>query len=91
MGRMIESKFLKITGRIKEQFKLTNGKYVVPSLLEDYICRSRYVAQTLLYGDNRKWIVALIVPDVAEIKVWADTKNLKVCSALIILFLQFIL
>lgn len=78
MGRFIDDKFLKITGRIKEQFKLTNGKYVVPSLLEDYICRSRYVAQTMLYGDNRNWIVALVVPDIVEIKAWAESKKIKV-------------
>ena len=31
---MVEGKFLKITGRIKEQYKLENGKYVVPAPLE---------------------------------------------------------
>ena len=80
MGRMIDKKFLKITGRIKEQFKLTNGKYVVPSQLEDMICRSRYIAQTMLYGDNKKYIIALLVPDLAEIKLWADSKTLKVSA-----------
>ena len=35
MGRMVEGKFLKLTGRIKEQYKLENGKYVVPIPLED--------------------------------------------------------
>ena len=34
LGRMVEGKFLKITGRIKEQYKLENGKYVVPAPLE---------------------------------------------------------
>ncbi|MCA9582653.1 MAG: AMP-binding protein, partial [Myxococcales bacterium] len=37
MGRIDEEGFLYITGRIKEQYKLENGKYVVPSPLEEQI------------------------------------------------------
>ena len=57
------SQFLKITGRIKEQFKLTNGKYVVPAPLEDMLCRSRFIAQAFVHGANRSHTVALLVPD----------------------------
>jgi long-chain acyl-CoA synthetase len=45
LGRMVEGKFLKVTGRIKEQYKLENGKYVVPAPLEDAMTRSLYIAQ----------------------------------------------
>ena len=34
-----------VTGRIKEQYKLENGKYVVPAPLEDGITRSLFIAQ----------------------------------------------
>ena len=47
MGRMVEGKFLKITGRIKEQFKLENGKYVVPAPMEDVFGRARQQALRL--------------------------------------------
>jgi long-chain acyl-CoA synthetase len=45
LGLLEDGKFLKITGRIKEQFKLENGKYVVPIPVEEAICRSAFVAQ----------------------------------------------
>jgi long-chain acyl-CoA synthetase len=70
MGRMVEGKFLKITGRIKEQYKLENGKYVVPAPLEDGITRSQFIAQALLYGDNKKFNIAVIVPDIVELRGW---------------------
>lgn len=76
LGRMVEGKFLKITGRIKEQFKLENGKYVVPAPCEDAMARSQFIAQTFLYGDNRPYAVALIVPDIIEVKAWADKKGI---------------
>lgn len=71
LGKIVDGKFLKVTGRIKEQFKLLNGKYVVPAVLEDQLCRSKYVSQALLYGDNKDYCVALIVPDMNEINAWA--------------------
>ena len=47
LGLMVEGKFLKVTGRIKEQFKLENGKYVVPIPVEDAMCRSSFIAQVV--------------------------------------------
>jgi len=67
---------LKITGRIKEQFKLENGKYVVPAPLEDKLTRSRYVSQVFLYGDNKPFNVVLIVPEITEVRTWADNLGL---------------
>jgi long-chain acyl-CoA synthetase len=58
---------VRIVGRIKEQYKLANGKYVVPTPLEEQLARSRYVAQTFLYGDNEVCNVALVAPDWAAI------------------------
>ena len=77
LGRIVDGKFLKITGRIKEQYKLENGKYVVPAPLEDAIVRSQFVAQAFLYGDNKIFNVALIVPDFIELKPWAEKKGIS--------------
>jgi long-chain acyl-CoA synthetase len=63
-------KFLKITGRIKEQYKLENGKYVVPAPLEDIVCRSHFINQCLLFGDNREFNVLLVVPEYTQIRAW---------------------
>jgi long-chain acyl-CoA synthetase len=77
LGRMVEGRFLKITGRIKEQYKLENGKYVVPAPLEDAMTRSHFVAQSFLYGDNKPYNVAIIVPDFVELRAWAKKNNVE--------------
>tara|TARA_A100001035_G_C27766332_1_gene493895 strand:+ start:28 stop:1464 length:1437 start_codon:yes stop_codon:yes gene_type:complete len=76
LGRMVEGKFLKITGRIKEQYKLENGKYVVPAPLEDALTRSQFIAQTLVYGDNKPFNVVLVVGDVIELRAWSAKQGL---------------
>jgi len=76
MGRMVDGKFLKLTGRIKEQYKLENGKYVVPAPLEDIVSRSQFVAQACIFGDNRKYNIVLLVPEMAEIRAWAARQKI---------------
>lgn len=63
MGRLDEDGFLKVTGRIKEQFKLDNGKYITPTPMEDAIGLSRFIAQCVLVGANRPHTSVLVVPD----------------------------
>jgi long-chain acyl-CoA synthetase len=74
-GRWIDGKFLKITGRIKEQYKLENGKYVVPTIVEDAINRSLFVAQSLVYGDNKPYNIVLIVPEFNDLQKWLYMKD----------------
>jgi long-chain acyl-CoA synthetase len=64
---MVDGRFLKITGRIKELYKLENGKYITPVPLEDSICRSQFILQCMVYGSNRPFNVALIVPDFVQV------------------------
>jgi long-chain acyl-CoA synthetase len=62
MGCMVDG-WVKVTGRLKEQYKLENGKYVVPGPIEEEIGMSRFISQVVLYGANRPSNVALIVPE----------------------------
>jgi len=55
--------WLKVTGRLKEQYKLENGKYVCPTPIEEAVGMSRYIMQVVLCGANRPYNVALLVPD----------------------------
>ena len=71
MGRLDAEGFLYITGRIKEQYKLENGKYVVPTPLEEQLKLSPYVANAMVYGDNRPFNVALVVANIDAVKKWA--------------------
>jgi long-chain acyl-CoA synthetase len=70
MGRIDADGFVFITGRIKEQYKLENGKYVVPTPLEEQLKLSAYIANAMVYGDNRPYNVALVVPNFDALKKW---------------------
>jgi len=63
VGRLDERGHLYITDRKKELFKLSNGKYVAPQLVESLIKQSQYVSQVVVVGAGRKQPAALIVPD----------------------------
>ncbi len=76
MARIDPDGFVTITGRIKEQYKLENGKYVVPTPLEEQLKLSPFVANAMVYGDNRPYNVALVVPNAAAILKWAEEKHL---------------
>jgi long-chain acyl-CoA synthetase len=75
-GRLDKDGFLWITGRIKEQYKLENGKYVFPAALEEDICLNHYVQIALVYGANHPHNVCIIVPDAAALQGYAHKHNL---------------
>ena len=63
LGYLDEMNRLHLTGRIKEQYKLENGKFVVPTLIESCLILSPYIKQIVVYGENKPYNIALIVPD----------------------------
>jgi long-chain acyl-CoA synthetase len=78
LGRLDAEGFLFITGRIKEQYKLENGKYVAPAPLEEKLKLSPYIANAMIHGANKPYNVVLIVPDRTAIQRWAASKNFTV-------------
>jgi long-chain acyl-CoA synthetase len=75
-GRLDKDGFLWITGRIKEQYKLENGKYVFPASLEEDICLNHYVQSALVYGAGREYNICMIVPDFFALEGYAEKNNL---------------
>ena len=71
LGYIDADGFLFVTGRIKEQYKLENGKYVMPSPLEEVLKLSPYILNVMLYGANKPFNVALVVIDANAIRNWA--------------------
>lgn len=77
MGRRTENGFIQITGRFKEQYKLENGKYVVPTPVEDRLKLSGFINQVFVYGDNKLYNVCLVVPDFDAVRKWAATHGIE--------------
>lgn len=71
LGKFDDDGFLFITGRIKELYKLENGKYVAPAALESKLELSPLIARAMVYGANRKFNVAVIAPDFVNLEEWA--------------------
>jgi len=52
LGKLSKDGYLSITGRVKSQFKLENGKYVSPSSLEETVKLNPLIEQCVLDGRN---------------------------------------
>lgn len=73
----VEDGFLSITGRIKEMFKTSGGKYVIPTLLEDKLKQSRFIEQVMVVGEGEKMPTALIQPNFDFVKEWARRNDIE--------------
>ncbi len=77
IGEFINGEYLKITDRKKELLKTSGGKYVAPQPVENKFKESPLIEQMMVVGDKRKFVTALIVPTMANLKNWCEKKNLK--------------
>ena len=68
VGHLDEAGRLYITDRKKDLFKLSNGKYVAPQLIESLLKQSEFVSQVVVVGAGRKQPAALIVPEWEAVK-----------------------
>ena len=75
-GRLDEDGYLFITGRIKEQYKLVNGKYVFPAALEEEMKLLPLVENVMIYGEGRDYNIALVVPDFEALQKFVGENNL---------------
>ncbi|MEI9955758.1 MAG: long-chain fatty acid--CoA ligase [Ferruginibacter sp.] len=76
IGIFEDEKYLKITDRKKELFKTSGGKYVAPQPIENKIKESPFVEQMMIVGAEQKFVGALIVPSVSNLKDWMEHKNI---------------
>lgn len=68
--------YLTITGRMKNLFKTSGGKYISPEKLENLFQGHPYVAQVLILGDGRRFVSALIVPNFVRLEALARSKGI---------------
>jgi len=82
LGYLDADGFLYITGRIKEQYKLDNGKYVMPSPLEEELKLSPYITNVMIFGEGRPFNVALVVIDEPSVRAWAEREHVTLGACL---------
>jgi long-chain acyl-CoA synthetase len=77
-GKLDDDGFLTITGRIKELFKLSNGKYVAPPAIEaKFATLCPYASQFMVFGEGRNFAAALVTLDADSISGWAKDHGLR--------------
>lgn len=80
VGKMIEGKFLKITDRLKEIFKTSGGKFVIPMPIENKMKESLFIEEIMVVGENRRFTSAIIVPNFEFVEKWCQKKCLELKS-----------
>ena len=76
-GKLDDDGFLSITGRIKELFKLSNGKYVAPPAIEaKFATLCPYASQFMVFGEGKNFAAALVTLDEDSIGGWAKDHGL---------------
>lgn len=75
MGYIDDRGRLFITGRLKNLFKTSMGKYINPQVIEEKFSESKFIENIIVFGEGQKFAAALIVPNFAYIKTWFAQQN----------------
>jgi len=77
IGAFDKDNFLTVTDRKKEIFKLSNGKYVSPQVIENKLKEIMFVDQALVIGENEKFASALVSPNFTQLHKWCFEREIK--------------
>ncbi len=75
VGKFVHKRFLQITDRQKDLFKLSGGRYVAPQAVERAMLESPYIENCLVCGADKPFAAALILPDFAQLEAWCRQNN----------------
>ncbi|HEX7410637.1 MAG TPA: long-chain fatty acid--CoA ligase [Bacteroidales bacterium] len=76
LGKLEPQGQLRITGRKKEIFKTSFGKYISPEHIENKFKESAFIDAMMVIGENQKYAAALIVPDFQHLRGWCGVKEI---------------
>lgn len=76
IGILEDGKYLKITDRKKEMFKLSGGKYIAPQMIENKLKTSDFIEQVMVIGAGEKFASALISPNFVYLHDWCSQHKL---------------
>lgn len=77
IGDFDEYGYLRILDRKKRLLVLSTGMNVAPAPIESAINESPYIGQSLVVGDNEKYILALVNPEYEALTEWATKRGLN--------------
>jgi long-chain acyl-CoA synthetase len=76
VGKMVDKRFLKITGRVKDIFKTSAGKYIAPEPLQSYFKESLFIEHCLIIGFQKPFVTGIIVPNFSLLEKWCKKEKI---------------
>jgi len=80
IGTLDSDGYLAITDRKKDLIITAAGKNIAPQPIENRLKESPYIAEALMIADQRKFAVALIVPDFEVLRAYAEKNGIPARS-----------
>ncbi|MFV0365220.1 MAG: AMP-dependent synthetase/ligase [Mangrovibacterium sp.] len=77
IGTFVDDKYLKITDRKKEIFKMSGGKYIAPQMIENRLKESFFIEQVMVIGENQKFASAIISPNYDYLHDWCSRYKIR--------------
>ncbi|MDE6340593.1 MAG: long-chain fatty acid--CoA ligase [Muribaculaceae bacterium] len=75
-GYLKPSGAIVLTERVKDLFKTSNGKYIAPQMMESRLAENKYIDEVAVIGDQRKFVTALVVPNLSQLRRWAEKEGI---------------
>ena len=67
---------IKIVGRAKDTIVLRGGENIEPVPIEQRLCESIYIQQSVVLGQDQKYLAALIIPKEENLIAWAEENEI---------------
>jgi long-chain acyl-CoA synthetase len=80
VGKWTDGIFLTVTDRIKEIFKLSNGKFVAPQPIENKLKESPFIDQVMVVGEHQKFASAILLADLKYLKEWCKEQQIQIAQ-----------
>lgn len=80
IGYLDKDNYLFITDRKKDLLKTAGGKFIAPQPIENSLKTSPYILNAMVVGDQRKFVVALIVPNFVTVSAKLEEEGLRFSS-----------
>jgi len=77
VGKIDESGSVVIRGRTEDIIKLKSGTTFSPESIENIISCSPFIKSTMIVGEGKDSVTAVVVIDPSAVNSWADRKNIR--------------